>query len=460
MPGGGMRDSSLSRRLFLAAMVLIIVLTVVAGLILSQLYRNAVIQGFDRRLNVHLQALVADMAAGGLTAAGSDELGEPLFNIPLSGWYWQITPLAPVKAEPKTSRSLFDVTLQNLADKGVPERLGAREGYVDGPDNQRLRILERTIDLGEDGRFLIAVAGDTAEPKAELRDFNIVLLVVLGALGLGLIATTAFQVLFGLRPLARIRDGLIAIRGGQAEKLEGSFPREVAPLVRETNALLESNREIVERARTHVGNLAHALKTPLSVILNEVESPGGMNPAKLREQAELMREQIGHHLRRAQQAARAQVAVTAVPLGPVAEALARTMLKVHRGRDLSVDVAVPEGLAFRGERQDLEEMLGNLVDNACKWAASTVTVEAVAGERDSDAVRGTVLLVVEDDGPGLPAADIANLGARGLRLDESKPGTGLGLSIVRDLAATYGGRLDLAASPKGGLRCQLELPAA
>ncbi len=455
-----MRDSSLSRRLFLAAMVLIIALTVAAGLILSKLYRNAVIQGFDRRLNVHLQALVADMAAGGLAAAGSDELGEPLFNIPLSGWYWQITPQPPAKTEPKTSRSLFDATLQNLADLGVQERLGAREGYLDGPDNQRLRVLERTIDLGEDGRYLIAVAGDTAEPKAEIRDFNLVLLTVLGALGLGLIATTAFQVLFGLKPLARIRDGLIAIRAGKAERLDGVFPREVAPLVRETNALLESNREIVERARTHVGNLAHALKTPLSVIINEVDAPGGANPTKLREQAEIMREQISHHLRRAQQAARAQVAAAAVPLAPVVEAIARTMLKVHRGRDLEILPDIPPDLQFRGERQDLEEMIGNLVDNACKWARGTVTVQASGGDRASAADRGAFRLIVEDDGPGLPKEALAHIGARGVRLDESKPGTGLGLAIVRDLAATYGGRLDLAESPKGGLRCVLELPAA
>jgi signal transduction histidine kinase len=280
-------------------------------------------------------------------------------------------------------------------------------------------------------------------------------------LTVGLLLTTMFQVRFGLAPLARISQGLAAIRSGTAERLEGEFPVEIAPLARETNALLESNREIVDRARTHVGNLAHALKTPLSVIVNEATARG-QDPlaAKVREQAGLMCDQITRHLERARIAARATMIGTATEVPPVVTALARTMEKIHRDRDVAIDIDALRPARFRGERQDLEEMVGNLVDNACKWANARVAIEGVPEPAVPPTVVPRLRVIVDDDGPGLSPAERAQVAQRGERLDESKPGSGLGLSIVVELAQLYGGKLILGTAPIGGLRAELVLPAA
>jgi signal transduction histidine kinase len=273
-----------------------------------------------------------------------------------------------------------------------------------------------------------------------------------------LLLTTLFQVRFGLAPLNRISRGLAAIRSGKAEKLEGSFPDEIAPLARETNALMESNREIVERARTHVGNLAHALKTPLSVMVNEAAArPDDPLASKVKEQTAIMRDQVARHLERARIAARVAVVGTLTEVVPVVQALARTMEKTHHGKELAIDLDVQAQPQFRGERQDLEEMAGNLLDNACKWANSRVSIEVM--QEQPGPGRDSVRIVVDDDGPGLTPAQRDQVARRGQRLDESKPGSGLGLSIVVELAALYGGALNLGTAPIGGLRAELVLPA-
>jgi signal transduction histidine kinase len=324
-----------------------------------------------------------------------------------------------------------------------------------------LRTLERVIELGDEGRFLVSVAGDAAEIDDETRSFDRALLITFGLLAVVLLLTTTFQVRFGLAPLNRISEGLAAIRSGGAERLEGRFPVEIAPLARETNALIEANREIVSRARTHVGNLAHALKTPLSVMMNEATAHGEDPFAlKVREQTEIMRDQVTRHLERARLAARVAVIGTVTEVAPVVSALARTMEKIHHDRGIAIALAAPDAARFRGERQDLEEMIGNLVDNACKWAQSRVAVEAVSERPDAGGERRVVRIVVDDDGPGLTPQQREQVARRGRRLDESKPGSGLGLSIVIELASLYGGGLTLSTAPIGGLRAELVLPGA
>jgi signal transduction histidine kinase len=241
--------------------------------------------------------------------------------------------------------------------------------------------------------------------------------------------------------------------------LQGKFPVEIAPLARETNALIDANREIVERARTHVGNLAHALKTPLSVIVNEAAARGNDPFAcKVLEQADIMRDQVARQLERARLAARSTVVGTSVEVPPVVTALARTMEKLYRARDIAIDVDVPDHARFRGEQQDLEEMVGNLVDNGCKWAQSRVAIEVMADQPPSDGAKSRVRIIVDDDGPGLSPAEREQVALRGQRLDETKPGSGLGLSIVVELAGLYGGVLTLGTAPIGGLRAELALP--
>jgi signal transduction histidine kinase len=454
------RNNSLAVRLFLSATAWTVIILIITGIVLSSLYRNTVERSFDRRLGVYLRTLVADLAA---PEEGNEKfpqsIGEPLFELPLSGWYWQVTRLDPGRPDVRSSRSLWDGGLPRLQDLGIQaESDGSRAGYVNGPTDQRLRLVERTIDLGDEGHYVVAVAGDAAEITGEIRSFEQALIVTFGILAAVLLLTTMFQVRFGLAPLNRITDSLAAIRAGKTERLAGDFPEEIAPLARETNALIDANKEIVERARTHVGNLAHALKTPLSVMVNEANArPGDALAGKVLEQADIMRDQVARHLQRARLAARVTVVGSVTEVEPVITALARTMEKIHRDRSIAIDVQAQPGLRFRGERPDLEEMIGNLVDNACKWAASRVEI-AVAPERIGD--QAGLRMTVDDDGRGLSAEERDQVAKRGQRLDESTPGSGLGLSIVVELAALYGGGLTLGEAPLGGLRAELILPAA
>jgi len=458
-----MRASSLATRLFVSATVWVVVILAITGVVLSSVYKEATERAFDRRLNLYLRTLIAEVATPDEPPDRQfQSLGEPLFELPLSGWYWQIARTDTDKGETRASRSLWDKKLPKLEERGAElTAAGIRLGYVDGPEGQSLRMVERPVDLGADGKYLVSVAGDATEILDETRSFDYYLGGTFAALGIVLLLTTIFQVRFGLAPLKRISESIADIRSGRAERLEGQFPVEIAPLARETNALIDANREIVERARTHVGNLAHAIKTPLSVIVNEA-SIHSADPfaTKVLEQADVMRNQVAHHLERARIAARLTVIGTITEVAPAVEALRRTMEKIHRGRGLVIEAKADPQAKFRGERQDLEEMAGNLVDNACKWASSRVFIEVLVDPPSKPDAPPMLRIIVDDDGRGLSAAERAQVSRRGQRLDESKPGSGLGLSIVVDLAALYGGSLTLGDAPIGGLRSELLLPGA
>jgi signal transduction histidine kinase len=456
-----MHRNSLATRLFFSATAWVVVILAITGVVLSSVYNNATERAFDRRLNLYLRTLIAEVATPDEPPDRQfQSLGEPLFELPLSGWYWQVTRSDSEKPDVRASRSLWDKKLPKLEDRGVElTAAGIRLAYVDGPEGQDLRMVERPVDLGADGKFLVSVAGDAGEIFEETRSFDYYLFGTFTALGIVLLLTTIFQVRFGLAPLKRISESIADIRSGRAERLEGEFPVEIAPLARETNALIDANREIVERARTHVGNLAHALKTPLSVMVNEASAHSADPFArKVLEQADVMRDQVGHHLERARIAARVTIVGTVTEVVPAIEALRRTMEKIHRDRGITIEFTTNSTARFRGERQDLEEMVGNLVDNACKWASSRVSVEVLV-EGSAKAGGGSWLrIIVDDDGRGLSAAQRQQASRRGQRLDESKPGSGLGLSIVVDLAGLYGGNLTLGNAPIGGLRAELVLP--
>jgi len=456
-----MRRNSLAIRLFVSASAWVVVILVITGFVLSSVYKDATERAFDRRLNLYLRTLIAEVATPDEPPDHQfQSLGEPLFELPLSGWYWQITRTDTDKQDVRASRSLWDKKLPKLEDQGVElTPAGIRQGYVEGPEGQSLRMVERPVDLGADGKFLVSVAGDATEIFDETRTFDYYLGSTFAALGIVLLLTTIFQVRFGLAPLKRISESIADIRSGRAEQLVGEFPVEIAPLARETNALIDANREIVERARTHVGNLAHAIKTPLSVIVNEASAHGADPFAhKVLEQADVMRDQVAHHLERARIAARVTIIGTVTEVAPALDALRRTMEKIHRDRGIAIEVKADSHARFRGERQDLEEMAGNLVDNACKWAASRVFIEVLVERPVEPGAAPTLRIIVDDDGRGLSDAERAQVSRRGQRLDESKPGSGLGLSIVVDLAGLYGGSLTLGSAPIGGLRAELVLP--
>ena len=452
-----MTTRSLAFRLFVAAAAWVVVVLLVAGILLVSFYQHATERSFDERLHVYLKTLVADLAGadvGDRTAPGA--LGEPRFELPLSGWYWQINRLD--KPDANSSKSLFEAVLPSLADLNIPaEPGGVREGYIKGPDDRRLRAVERQIDLGEDGRFRVTVAGPADEIDAAIADFQHALLMTFGLVGAGLVGSILLQVRFGLRPLKRISGALAQMRAGHAAKLPPDLPDEIVPLARELDALVDANREVVERARTHVGNLAHALKTPLSVVANEAgAAPDSPLSEQVRRQVVIMRTQIDHHLKRARIAAAVSVVGTVTEIGPVVDGLVRAMDKIYAPKRLKIMVQIDPSLRFRGERQDIEEMTGNLIDNACKWAIGEVAIRV-----DPVQVEGAVFarITIDDDGPGLSPEKREEAGQRGKRLDETKPGTGLGLAIVQDLVSLYGGRFSLDEAPQGGLRAVLEVPA-
>lgn len=460
-----MRVNSLAFRLFAAAAAWSLLVLPVAALVLVSLYREAVERSFDARLNVYLTNLVATRAAAAASGAqATPDLGEPLFNLPFSGWYWQIKPLTAGATPLQASESLLDQKLALPSEAGVAASANQiRQAYIDGPERQRLRVLERRITLDGGGgktQYSYAVAGDSAEIESDISEFTTLLAAALTVLGVGLVVATLFQVRYGLRPLRAIRRGLAAIRSGESERLEGDYPVEIVPLQDELNALIRSNHDIVERARTHVGNLAHALKTPLSVITNEARDDEGVLAVKVVEQADVMRTQITHHLDRARMAARSGVIAGVTEITPVLEALVRALARIHEDRGLMLRLDSPEGLKFQGEKQDLEEMVGNLLDNACKWAQSEVVLSVLAEGESGDEEGPSLVFQVDDDGPGLSEAERAAAVERGQRLDESKPGSGLGLSIVADLAHLYKGGFSLDVSPQGGVRARLQLPAA
>jgi signal transduction histidine kinase len=454
-----MRLNSLAFRLFAAAAAWTLIVLPATAILLASLYRQAVERNFDARLNVYLTSLVASTTQGGSVKPSEiTNLGEPVFGIPFSGWYWQIKPLNGAARPDFVSDSLLDQQLKLPSQSGVlPDASLTRRAYGPGPEQQRLRIVEREIRPAgpQSAPYSYAVAGDATEIERDVAAFTTMLIAALGVLGLGLVAATYFQVRFGLSPLRAIRQNLTAIRSGEAERLEGELPDEIRPLQQELNALIQSNHDIVDRARTHVGNLAHALKTPLSVISNEARTHEGPLAAKVIEQAGIMRTQITHHLDRARVAARSSVIGDATEVDAVLRALKRTVDRIYEERGFDIEVSCIKELKFQGERQDLEEMVGNLLDNACKWARSQVSVDV---QRKEGAAR--FIVVVDDDGPGLTEAQRAKAVKRGQRLDETKPGSGLGLSIVADLAHLYKGRFELEPSPEGGLRARLELPAA
>ncbi|MFS8039204.1 ATP-binding protein [Xanthobacter sp. AM11] len=453
---------SLAFRLFLSAMAITVVVLVVVGLVLSSLYRNAAERAFDRRLDVYLKTIVAEVANA--TEESPPEpraLADPLFVFPNSGWYWQIARVSDAGDARRASRSLSGGGLPLLAEQGISGRPGLiREGYALGPRGEKLRIVERDVDLGGDDRYVVSVAAVAVELEQEISAFNLALAGTLVVLAAAFLLVVVAQVRFGLKPLSRISEALADVRSGKAERLEGAYPAEIAPLVREVNALIDANKEIVERARTHVGNLAHALKTPLSVLMNEAGTREDTLAGRVRDQASVMRDQVAHHLERARMAARVSVVASVCEVTPVVTSLARTMQKIHRAKELAIDVRIADDVRFRGEQQDIEEMVGNLVDNACKWASSRVEVEVVIGRPRSPGDRVFFHVIIDDDGPGLDPARRLDVGRRGRRLDESKPGSGLGLSIVHELALLYGGNLELGTAPIGGLRAEIVLPAA
>lgn len=460
-----MRFNSLAFRLFATAAAWTLVVLPIAGFIIYRLYRDDVQTSFDGQLLKLVNAITVDSmgSSGDAQPLPPSNLYEPLFEVTHSGWYWQITPLSPANGRKLVSPSLATWSLPSPAAKSVaPDETGARWMNVKGPKGEPLRMVEVIDSLGhEPGRptYSIVVAGPQDWLDHLVANFGYRLSTALALAGLGLVAVTLFQVRFGLLPLRRIEGGLSNIRNGTATTLEGDLPAEIEPLQSELNALIRSNQAIVDRARTQVGNLAHALKTPLAVIANEARTDKTGLGEKVIEQAEIMKQSVTRYLDRARMAARVGVIGRVTPVGPVVEPLVRALQRIHQEKGVVIHVECPPDARFSGEKQDLEEMLGNLLDNACKWARREVDLTVEVPPSTSRARNRRLAITVADDGPGLTDEQRSRIGKRGLRLDETKPGSGLGLSIVMELAHSYGGTWDLSKAKQGGLAVHLNLPA-
>lgn len=429
----------------------------VISTIVSSLYRENAERGFKSLLQAHLFNLISSVDVtpdGRLT--GSPNLGDIRFADVGSGWYWAVDSISDGLKGSISSVSMGASALPIPSLVEAPRNEDFQRHYaINGLAGEKLDVVETDVEL--DARDQVArfrVMGNRTELDDEINDFNRRLFTYLGLFGAGMIAINAAAILIGMRPLGRVREALAQVRKGTAKRLDGRFPSEIEPLANETNALIDNNRRIVERSRTQVGNLAHSLKTPLAVMLNEGRSIGGVKGALIAEQAVGMQQQVEHYLQRARVAAQRDSVVYRTPVAPTIERMARVMQKLNPKIEVTSDVG-PAGLTFAGEREDLEEIVGNLMENALKWGRKRVRLSTGPA---ADTAR--LSLLVEDDGPGIPPEKAREALQRGRRLDESKPGTGLGLAIVADLSREYGGQILLERSELGGLKAVVELPVA
>ncbi|MBF0666122.1 MAG: sensor histidine kinase [Brevundimonas sp.] len=464
----GRPGRSLTRRLIWLASAWIVLALVLTGWTLTNQYQESSLRRLGNVLLDTIDEVVLSTNAAPDGSLTVDEVKDDRTLRPLSGKYWAVAEPGPDGRLGILVRSpsLAGESLTIPAD--LPGRLAAARGAMisyndpdglrrggEGPLGAPLRVAASMKQLpGREAPVVFLAGIDRSNIDRDTQQFATFTWTALLILGLGLVIAVFLQVQIGLRPLYALRNEIADVRKGRAARIVRSYPLEIQPLAEQVNRLLDHNQETVERQRTHVGNLAHALKTPLSVMLAEAGDKTGPLPDIVRRQTEVMKAQVDHHLRRARAAARAQMLGEITPVEPVLDEMAVMLERVFGDKGVEIDWRAPEGLAFRGERQDLQELLGNLIENACKWARRRVRVSAGATG------LGQMVIVVEDDGPGLPEDQREAALQRGSRLDETTPGSGLGLSIVVELTRAYGGRISLADSELGGLRAVLELPAA
>lgn len=455
---------SLRARLLAGTVLWIVLAIAFAGWALSGLFRQHISSQLANEFNVHLNQLVAALS---IDTQGRPTLAfeptDPRLQLPYSGLYWQIDQLnldGSSQAAVLQSRSLWDQTLRTPNNTSNPKApasqrsaLPAELSALSAADGTPLVALMRTVTPPEgESRYRLIFAGDARLLNEPLQRFQLMLFIALGLLALGLAAAAMLQVLIGLKPLVKLRRELAAVREGTTNRIESSYPSEIQPLVDDFNQVLQNNNEIVQRARTQAGNLAHALKTPLSVLANGAREENTAFGRMVAEQTSLAQRHVNHHLARARAAAAVRTPGLRTVVKPVIATLARVMqqLYIDKGIQIHTD-QITDTLVFKGEQHDLQELLGNLMDNACKWSRTNVWIRASLADN-------TLVLHVEDDGPGLAEGNMEKAFERGTRLDEQTPGSGLGLAIVRDLAQAYGGSVRAHASDKGGLGVELRLP--
>lgn len=443
---------SIAARLFLLSTAWLVIALIATAFLLTELYSRALDTSLGDTLDFHLTTLVSRTLEAGTPSDPEVRLADPRFDRSTSGWYWAIR--GDAGAPLNFSGSLVGSIIPEIS--GDFDSLNTRTAVVTDEDGRRMRAIERRITFsGMSYRFL--VTGSLDEVLQRVDQFRGQTLTVLGFVGLMLAVMSGIVARIALRPIERLRTAVEKVREGEATSVEGAYPVEIAPLADEVNELLRSNAQILERARNQVGNLAHGLKTPLAVLRNEAQGGRTALAKAVVAESQKMTDLVSTYLERARMAARTAVVGKKTDATLVMLRLVRVMQKLNANRTIAFlrpDASLPW---FRGDEGDLEEMAGNLLDNACKFSKGEVAVSMAADRRPS----GTLLVIkIEDNGPGLTEDEAQQVLRRGVRLDEKKPGSGLGLDIVKELVDVYGGSLTLGRSVLGGLKAELRLPTA
>ena len=446
------RTGSLSRRMIVIAAVWIAALLLIGGFALDRVLTRSIVDNFDNQLVLLLNKSL--IAASEIGPDGEVRFNRPppdqRFIEPYSGLYFQVSGPG---ADTFASRSLWDRRLRVVdTHADLEPHLYDTDEFSTPGHAEPLRIAERDVILpGSTTRWRFQVAQSRETINDQIHRLRLTLVWSFTALGVGLLVLAALQTFYGLWPLRRVRQEVAAIRSGGKTRISQDFPAEIRPLTEEINQLLAHNEAQAEEARRHAGNLAHALKTPLTVITNAATANAPDLDETVCREATVMRRQVDHHLARARAIGRRASAQARATVWESLEAVQRALDRLYE--TVTVDIAGDQSAQVRVERQDLDEMIGNLVENAAKYGGGRVFVTVEPRGEMTD-------IVVEDDGRGIPEQQREAIFQRGARLDTDKPGTGLGLAIVRDVAEIYGGRITLEESEDlGGLLARLTLPS-
>ena len=457
------RPRSLTARVLTIASIWAVIALFVVALLISTAYRNGAERSFRELLRAQLYNGINSISLAETgQLSGTPQLGDLRFTQPGPGWYWLVDIIDGGGEQQLASVSLGGqkVTIADTAKTPFNDRYERAYPSTDSNGHEVL-VSETEVLLGDNeevARF--RVTGSQADIDTDVSSFSRQLFLFLVIFGVESLLVNAIAILFGLRLLDRIRRLLEEIRDGRTEALEGSLPREIAPLTGEVNALIENNRRIVERARMQVGNLAHSLKTPIAVLLNETRAMAPDQARIVEEQASAMRNQVQHYLDRARIAAQQNSVLVRCDTRQALERLVLVMQRLNP--DTQFDLQLPPDIPdLAMEQHDVEELFGNVLENAGKWTRVRISIGAAARSGGTtEESRPWIELTVDDNGPGMPEDQRAETMKRGRRLDESKPGTGLGLSIIKEIAEAYRGTVKLEESPMGGLRVTLKLPVA
>ena len=452
-----MKQLSLTKRVVILSSLWTTLAIVLLGWILLSQFRAGAERNFGELQQAQLFSLIGAVTVDERNnISGVPNLGNSSFLRPNSGWFWRVELMDAGERGVISSPSIGSRDFERPPLSEVPYGPDFSRIFLstDGLSDE-MRVLESEIDLGNDLIALFQVGGNNAEFEDEIRGFAFRTIGLLSVFGIGAVLINMLIILYGLSPLDRIRRALSDIRDGKSETLEGNFPSELAPMVDEMNTLVDNNRRIVERARTQVGNLAHSLKTPIAVLMNEGEAGKPVAPNIVKSQATNMQTQVQHYLSRARIAAQLGSVTYRTRVAETLQRICSVMSKLNPEKSIELDLPDGDPL-FAGEREDLEEIVGNLLENACKWGKQTVRISTIMHGRDGENPK--IEIVVEDDGPGISRNHYDKALKRGQRLDETVPGTGLGLSIVSDLADAYGGEIVFDNSALGGLKIGIFLP--